>query len=735
MSYCFIFLSFFSQANDSSKPSILDSIIELRTATIISSWARPQDPVIHQTLDEKYLQQYNRVQDIPYVLQSLPSTVATSDGGSGVGYTGIRIRGLDPTQINVLINGVPLNDAESQSMYLIDLPDLIASASEIQVQRGIGYSGSGEVAFGSSILINTNKIQSRPSFTLENAIGSFNTFRSSIQVNSGLLKNTWNIRGRISKINSDGYIDRAWSKLISGNISISKIMAHRSINLHIFDGLEKTYQAWNGVPEQYLYSDRTYNSAGTEKTGEPYSNQIDHYRQTHFQLIHHEEFSSSWSMANTLHYTPGGGYYEEYKAKQSPDAYNHFFNDDSDLVRRRNLANHFFGSIHSVEHAADKTHLQFGGSWNAYLGRHYDQIIQLGNQKLNNFLLYRDEDATKYSQMLFGKLDYKLNSKVNLIGDLQSRWIQYTYIHEKTESKKLSQRYNFINPKLGMSWMASHQLQFIAFTGIAHREPNREDLVKADDHLPRPERLWDNEIGLRVKNQEWTVEQNFYYMDYKNQLIPTGKLNDVGAYIRTNVDKSHRLGTETLITYHPTEKYVVHANLNLSQNRTKSFTEYIDDWDAGNQKEVVHTSQPIAFSPGAVFNLNASYSLIHQGNPEFGYYQHLNLGAGWQSISKQYVDGTGSDYSLLKGYGIGHCSLSYEIKHKRFPQIDVNLFVNNITNKKYESNGWIYRFQSAGYNPVPDDPYSASEGNAIYHQKGFFPQAGRNFILSTKIRF
>ena len=700
-------------------------ITELKAPQIISSWVNKNSFVVNTTLNSKMIEKKQSVQDIPIFLQNLPSTVSSSDAGNGVGYTGIRIRGLDPTQINVLINGVPLNDAESQSVFWVDLPDIIASASEIQVQRGIGLSGSGQVAFGSSILINTNKFIANPYLNIENGIGSFNTFKSNIEAGTGILKGNWNISGRVSRISSNGYIDRARSSLYSGNISISNFAPHRTIRVHIFDGLEKTYQAWYGAPIQYIQQGiRTYNAAGMEKMDNPHENQIDHYRQTHFQLLHSEKINQTVSIQNTIHYTPGVGYYEEFKSNQNPEEYLLPAGDLISLVRRRHLDNDFVGSIHTLNIEKVKNRIQIGFSWNKYSGKHFGKVIEREGTKLTEFSNYYNTDATKRSGMIFGKSEFKVDN-FSFIADLQYRNLNYEYLPDAKDVRQ-NVNHHFFNPKIGMTFNTKYNIQFFGFSGLAHREPNRDDYTRAGQVLPSAERLWDNEIGIRKSNVRYSFEQNFYYMKYKDQLIPTGKLNDVGSYIRSNVHDSYRLGSESNILISATSRSNIGFNLTIARNKTNVFEEYIDNWDLGNQEVILQYNKNIAFSPSRIMNITGAYDVLEEKMHK------LNIDFAFQHIGKQYLDGTENPASLLKSYSVLNIGMMYTLIKKETPLLMIKLSCLNLMDYKYESNGWIYRFNSPAYNPVPDDPYAQTESGSIYSLKGLFPQAGRNFVLTAK---
>jgi iron complex outermembrane receptor protein len=725
-------LTGFSGSEDTLKIYLIENLHVLPQLDIVSSWVDENSSVVHSTFNMEQITRNYIVQDVPYLIQHLPSTYSTSDAGNGIGYTGVRIRGLDPTQVNVMINGIALNDAESQSVYWVDLPDLIASASDIQVQRGIGLSGAGQVAFGSSILINTNRFNAKPFLNLDFGAGSFNTLRSSITYGSGNLAHQWNIQGRLSRVHSDGYIDRASSDLYSGALSVLKTLPNRSFRFHLFHGLEKTYQAWNGVPEQYIYTDkRTFNSAGSEKPGAPYSNQIDKYQQLHLQFIHHEALRRGWSLQNTLHYTPGGGYYEEYKANQQPGSYSLPGADPTDLVRRRYLSNDFLGSIHTI--ALDRANYKVTGgvAWNYYDGRHFGRVIQQGDILISKPVDYYRFNASKWTDMFFGKVELNLKKEFTLLGDVQLRNVAYRFTKEADIIHALNKvGHHFIQPKLGFHWQVDKHIQFFGFSGLAFREPNRDDYVNADQTMPKPERLLDHELGLRLHGTALQVEQNFYSMNYRNQLVPTGKLNDVGSYVRSNVARSFRTGSETTISWTPRRTISFQSNFNFSKNITRTYTEYIDNWDRGEQESVVHQNKPIAFSPTHILNISMKWNALEISRGHF--FHHVDIEPVYQSIGDQFLDGTGNAASLLKGYNLRHLNSTYVLSKREQKILMIQFEIINLLNTRYESNGWIYRFRSSSYNPVADDPYSVSETNDLYHQKGLFPQAGRHFLLGFK---
>ncbi|MEO5583135.1 MAG: TonB-dependent receptor [Saprospiraceae bacterium] len=387
--------------------------------------------------------------------------------------------------------------------------------------------------------------------------------------------------------------------------------------------------------------------------------------------------------------------------------------------------------MHSVKFSKKLFELTAGASWNVYKGKHIGQVLQLNDTYLFEKAEYYSYDATKWTGMGFGKIQFALKS-ITLLGDVQFRNIWYRYQHEQVNTSAYQKViHHFINPKLGFTWQLNPDIQMYGSSGIAYREPNRGDYVDADQALPKAERLLDHELGLRMRSASIKFEQNFYFMNYKNQLIPTGRLNDVGSYVRSNVDHSYRLGFESSFSWVPVKKLSIHSNVNVSKNITEEYAEYIDNWDNGTQEIIIHKNQPIAFSPSSIFNIDLNWNAIEFKSTR---YQHrLGFNLAEQSIGKQYLDGTGNKASLLPGYSTFQLQGTYNLIKAGKEVIQIVFQINNLLNKEYESNGWIYRFKSPTYNPVPDDPYSTSENNNFYHQKGLFPQAGRHFFVGLRI--
>ncbi len=711
--------------------------IQMNEISVIARRAGSNEPVTHDDIPAAELKKKDFGQDMPYLLEDSPSVVVTSDAGLGIGYSGIRIRGTDPTRINVTLNGIPVNDAESQTVYWVDLPDIANSTTNIQINRGLGWSQPGVGDFGGGIQVNTLGFNFEPHIGLLLGGGSFGTRRATLNANSGLVRGRFTFDGRGSYIHSDGYIDRAKSDLYSLYGCAGYHHDQSNLSFIYAMGNEETYQAWNGVPEQYVFNSelRTYNSAGTEKAGTPHDNEIDNYRQTNYQLHYDQTLTPFARWTSALHYTKGKGYFEQYKADQPAVDYgSQEINDTSDLIRRLWLDNDFYGftSTLQIGSPADR-YLVLGGGWNKYLGDHFGEVIWTkDNVGINIDDPYYFNSAIKKDWNLFGRTNMKITSHLDATFDLQARWIRYMFEGPDQSGILSDQRvsHRFLNPKLGLRYRLSEKSSLYGLTGIIHKEPNRDDYVSSTPlSRPSPEKMWDTEISYRFSDSKWKLELVTYYMDYNDQLVPTGRLNDVGAYNRVNVDKSHRAGIEAVLSYLPVEKLKLEFQTTLSENKIKSFDEYIDNWDNGQQEIVSHTGSEIAFSPNVLGSLSADFKFISTQTHE------ISINATGRYIGKQFVDNTSRDASGLDAYVVTDVGLQWIWHNVWAEQFRFGIFLRNALNEQYESNGWIYRFRSEAYDPRPDDPYAGSEGGSLYHEKGYFPQAGRNMYVNLSLTF
>jgi iron complex outermembrane recepter protein len=730
--------------------------ILLDALTVKSTRAGEKAPFTHSTVKKEELQARNLGQDVPYLLDATPSVVVNSDAGAGIGYTGIRIRGTDPTRINVTINGIPLNDAESQGVFWVDLPDFAASTEDIQIQRGVGTSTNGAGAFGATINLNSGQFHTKPYGEITGTAGSFGTWKSSVQFGSGLLGSPqsavgspqstgFTVDGRLSKITSGGYIDRASVDLKSFYLSGAYFGEKRSLRANVFSGHEITYQAWNGVPAQWVDDEklRRYNVSGTEKSGEPHDNEVDDYTQTHYQLIYNEELSPNLHLNLTGHYTRGFGFFEQYKADESPVRYlllppacpDTLGECKYDYIRRRWLDNHFFGGIAALNFNSNSQRLQatLSGGWNQYLGDHYGEIIwgeylegaEPGHR-------YYSGTGDKRDLNVFTKIQYNFTPWLHGFADLQLRRVDYEITGNDNDLREtnLTVDYNFFNPKAGVLYDLNEKTTAYASFAVANREPNRSDFTDAAEGMqPRPERLLNTEAGVRHSSGGRAFGVNFYHMQYRDQLVLTGNINDVGAPIRTNVPGSYRLGVELTGAVSLTKKLTLDANATFSQNKIKNFTEYIDNWDTWGQEVVEHGTTDIAFSPNLIAFGRLSYDFLKNEN------QQLTIALAGKHVGKQYIDNTSNENTVLDAYTTGELQIRYILKPKFVEELSLNLLINNLFDARYSANAWTYRYISASYDGRPDDPYTRLEGGDVYNLTGFYPQAGRNFLLGVTVRF
>ncbi len=682
----------------------------------------------------------NNEKDLSYILSGTPSAVATSDAGTGVGYSYLRIRGTDQSRINVTINGIPFNDAESHQVYWVNIPDIASSLSEIQVQRGVGSSTNGTAAFGASINMQTIKLQQKSYAEYAASAGSFNTFKNTVNFGTGLIGDHFTVDGRLSAISSDGYIDRASADLKSYYASATYFGKNTLARFNVFSGTEKTYMAWDGVPSAILPADRTFNGQGmyTDIYGNTqfYDNQTDNYKQTHYQLLLMQNLTPNWTANLGLHYTQGFGYYEQYKEDRKLADYgmpsiqlpNDFYllgrdtvwvKDSlikaTDLIQRKYLDNDFYGITFSTQYVFPKLDLTLGGSYNTYDGNHFGEVIwtQFAFNTQPNYEWYRGKGVKK-DFALYAKAIYELYEELYLYGDLQYRNIDYSIEGIDDDLRDITQQhyYNFFNPKAGLMWSLNPKNSFYASVAVAHREPARDNFVDANPEKPspKPERLIDFELGYRFSAAEIGVTSNIYFMKYKDQLALTGAINDVGAAIMENVPESYRAGLEVAMQCKPFDQLDWKLGFTLSQSKIKKFTEYVDNWDTWGQEEFEHRNTDLAFSPSVIAANEFIYS--------FGL--GLKLALSTKFVGKQYIDNTQNDDRSLKPYSTTDFRVLYALKIKAIKNFEILASVNNIFNKKYESNAWVYRY------------YENDEAKV---QDGYFPQAGTNFTVGVNVKF
>ncbi len=675
-------------------------------------------PFAKTNLTKKDIAKNNLGQDLPFLLNQTPAVVVNSDAGAGVGYTGIRIRGSDASRINVTLNGIPYNDAESQGTFFVDLPDFSSSVNSIQIQRGVGTSSNGAGAFGASINLFTNELNKQFYAELNNSMGSYNSFKNTMQFGSGILGKHFIVDGRVSSINSNGYIDRASSNLKSFYLSTAYVDEKNSLRLNIFSGKEKTYQAWNGVPESALANNRTYNSSGTEKTGDPYDNETDNYTQTHYQLFYNHKFNPYWKGNAAIFLTTGKGYYEQYKAdrKLASIGLPNYFDGNTtikktDLIRKLWLDNNFYGTVFSAQYKKYKTEFTAGGGWNAYDGKHYGVITWAKVQAAVpvNYQWY-NTPAVKKDFSLYAKLTQQLSKTIYGFVDVQHRNIHYTINgFRDNPTLAINSNYNFVNPKLGITYSNNNWQAYLSYA-LGQKEPNREDFEAGRTLQPKPEKLNDFETGFETKKSNYSFGINAYYMKYKNQLVLTGKISDVGAYTRINIPNSYRAGIEVQSAYILNKWLNVAANIAFSKNKIKNFTEYIDDYDNGGQQTKYYGETDISFSPSVV--AGGSINFIPVKNAEISLLSKY--------VSRQYLDNTAQKTRSLNPYYTQDVRLSYAVKGKVFKETNFIVQLNNVFSKKYEPNGYSFSYVYGG---------------SLTTENYYFPMAPFNVMAGVNIGF
>jgi iron complex outermembrane receptor protein len=718
--------------NDTVLDAALNPIAFITDDVIISATrAGDQAPLAYTNVTREILEKRNSGQDLPYLLSLTPSLIETSEAGNGVGYTSLRIRGTDASRINVTVDGIPLNDPESQQVFWVDLPDLASSVDNIQVQRGVGTSSNGAGAFGASINIQTRGIENEPFAEINSLVGSFGTFKNNITAGTGLLKEKFAFQMRCSDLRSKGFIERTGSDHNSAFISALYRTGRSLLKANLIIGKEHTGIGWWGVPKEMLTVNRRYNPAGeyTDDNGitRYYDNESDNYSQNHLQLIYSLKLSGSLSFHSAFHYTKGEGYYEEFKEDRSfadyglpPINIGDTTIFQTDLIRRKWMANSFYGLIYSLNYSKDKLEAKLGGGINLYSGDHYGRIIWMGYPgTADKDHQWYFNNGEKGEASIYGKISWTVSRKLSVFGDLQYRYIKYNLEGTDDDLKDIGQihNFNFFNPKAGLFLIvASNQEAYLSFS-VANREPTRTDFKEASgdrNATPRPERLFDTELGYKLRFEKSTFALNLYWMIYKDQLVPTGELSNVGYSIMTNVEKSYRAGAEITAGFMPMDFINWDLSLTLSKNRINDFTEhYIDynttDWSSEYKSRKLGNVD-IAYSPAVIGSSDLAVKII----PE------IKIHFISKYVSKQHFDNTMNSERMIKSYLINNVMIGFEPETKHIRGAELQLMVNNIFNAKYESNAYGGNWYEDGI-----------EKSWSY----YFPQAGINFMLKLGLKF
>lgn len=674
-------------------------------------------PFAKTNLNKRDIQKQNLGQDLPFLLNQTPSVVVSSDAGTGIGYTGIRIRGTDATRVNITINGIPFNDPESSGAFFVNLPDLMSSASSVQIQRGVGTSTNGPAAFGGTINISTNEANLQPYFESNNSVGSFGTFRNNIRVGSGLLGGHFTTDLRLSQLKSDGYVERASSNLKSYYFSTAYIADKTTVRFNTFSGNERTYQAWYGISEDMLRTNRRYNSAGRARPGEPYENETDNYKQDHYQLFFTQKLSPQLTFNTGLFYIKGRGYYEQYRANQrysnyglSNPVYGTTTVSRTDLIRQLWLDNDYYGDVFSLLYANRGTEITFGGAVMKYVGDHFGEVIWAKNGLPQNNLRWYDNTAVKNDANVYAKWQQRIFPNLSVFTDLQVRRVSHDISgFRNNPGLSVDQQYTFFNPKAGLTYAANNWTAFASYS-VGNKEPVRDDFEAAEGEQPRPERLHDIELGVERKNRTSNFGATVYYMKYKDQLVLTGKINDVGAYTRTNIDNSYRLGLELQGGAVFTNWLRASGNLTLSRNRVKDFVEFYDDYDNGGQKSQAYSETDISFSPSVTGAATVTFTPARQ----------FTIDLLSKYVSKQYLDNTSSESRKLNPFFTEDVRFAYALQKGALKNAELIFQVNNVFNKKFEPNGYTFSYISSA---------------RMVTENYYFPMAGTNWMMGLNLRF
>ncbi|WP_460676366.1 TonB-dependent receptor [Hymenobacter coalescens] len=734
---------------------LLPAAVLTGEAVVTAQRANDRTGTAYTNVSREQLQQRNFGQDLPYLLDQTPSVVVTSDAGAGVGYTDIRIRGTSNTGINMTINGVPLNDAESHGSFLVNLPDLSSSISSLQIQRGVGTSQNGSAAFGASINISTLDNRREAYAETQNTYGSFNTWKNNVSFGTGLVGKYFTFDGRLSRIATDGYMNRASSDLKSYYFAAGYQQKNTLLKFITFSGREKTYQAWNGVPEfaltrspalkQQFVDNFELSEAEAERALREgrrfsyytYDNQTDNYQQNHYQLHLAQGLGENWNLGATAHLTRGFGYYESFRARRRLAAYgldNVVVGGQTisrtDLVDRKWLDNYFYGGTFALNYQPkddDRLQATVGGAWNRFRNDHYGEIIwaqYASNGSLRHRYYFNDAEKTDYNG--YARATWQVLPRLGLYGDVQLRRIQYDIEgveHEPDSPRALKGvvdvtthvDYTFFNPKAGATFTLAEGQQLYASYAIGQREPVRADFTDrpAGDVTAKPEKLQDFEGGYRVSLPETSLlgprtavrfEANYFYMNYRNQLVATGQLNDVGTALRTNVARSYRTGVELSGFVSAADRLSLSSTLTLSRNRILN---YRNDSLPGD----VARTTTISYSPAVV----SAHTL--EGQPLKG----LRVALLYKTVSEQFLDNTASQERRIAPYQVLDLRLRYSIRPSFVKEIELGLLVNNLLNREYVTNGYTYGYPGAAGQPQTFNWY--------------FPQATRNFLGSVGVKF
>ena len=728
--------------------------VELQDVQVVSTRASRKTPMAFTNMNKEQLKAVNYGKDVPFLLSLTPSVTMTSDAGNGIGYTSLRVRGTDPSRINITANGIPMNDAESAQLYWVNMGDFASSVQSMQIQRGVGTSTNGSGAFGASLNMQTDNIGTEPYFGVDLSGGSYYSHKETLRFGTGLINEHWGIQGRLSNIGSKGYLDRASTKLNSYFLQAGWFGDNTVVKFITFNGIEETYHAWNYTSkyEQELYG-RTYNSCGeyydADGNTRYYDNQTDNYHQQNYQLIWNQRLNNVLSFNAALHYTKGQGYYEEYKRKRTLFEYdldNAKTWAKSDLVRQKKMDNDFYGVVASIQYD-NKSNLQatVGGGWNKYDGDHFG-LVKWVKSPVDALLpdhKYYDNNTKKTDFNVYGKVTYEFLRGLNAYVDLQYRHVgvkmegptdEINWDNNQRIVYDMDKSFNFFNPKFGINYDITPNHKVYISYAIAHKEPTRnnfENNINAELEMPKAERLNDLELGYKYQSKVFTAGANFYWMDYKDQFVLTGEIDKIGEAITRNVDKSYRLGVEVEAALKPVDWFRWDVNATWAKNQVKGITVKLTDNSVADLGD-----QPLAFSPDWIVNNIFTFN-----------YKGLNASIQSQYISEQYMTNTGfksyktlddngqpTDVSMmLDGHFVTNIDLSYNFKLPKLGIKDATIGVTlyNLFSAEYDNNGWA----APAYEKENGKVVATGWGTSDLYEAGFAPSAPFNMMAHLSVNF
>lgn len=726
------------------KLTLEEGVVMTKDFVVLANRSNEKTPMAVQNFDSMYLATNNTGLDLPIILEQATSVVSTSDAGNGVGYTGMRVRGSDATRVNVTINGVPLNDPESQGTYFVNLPDFTSSVDDIQVQRGIGTSTNGAAAFGGSVNINTTELQEKAYGKYSLGLGSFGTLKNSLSFGTGLTDNGFAFDGRLSMIESDGYIDRATSDLKSYYAKAGYYGKKFSAKFITFGGNERTYQAWNGVPFDSLSGEesRKFNIYD-------YKDQVDDYSQTHYQLHLNYAINNNWKATVSGFHVIGKGFFEEYKGTEYNQGSEQDFADyglenviiggdtitSTNLIRRRWLDNTFTGGVFNLNYTKNDLDVILGGGYNEYEGKHFGEITwaeYASNSQKDQH--YYDNIGTKTDMNVYGKAFYQVNDPIQVYVDVQFRSISYKVSGVDNDQRTLlvDDQLDFVNPKAGITYDFDNESRVYASFAMASHEPSRGDYIDAKPGVtPKHEQMTDFELGYKMGKKKFIGSANAYYMSYTDQLVLTGAINDVGDAVRENVENSYRAGLELELGYRFTKHLTWSVNGTFSQNKIAKYTQLIDNWETGEQIANELENTDISFSPSVIAG-----SIISYKRPLLTKTDEIGLALISKYVGEQYIDNSMADSRKLDAYFTNDIRLTYVVSNMGLNKLSFNFTLRNAFNTLYVNNAWSYTFQDA-QNWSAGDIYVNDVENVPGRKQmvGYFPQAGMNWMMGLTLDF